>query len=138
MDDYKPFRGLVWTARIWGGMIVAFILYIVIQEYIEELVNPKLNALQALVKLLSDARPMMLVWILCFLGLAGLVLAYWKPAIGGGSALLSFIVMFLVLESGRLHAFSITALLIIAVPCILYLVYWQLMARAKKEADPPG
>lgn len=133
MNEIKPYQGLRWTARIFGGLFVAFFLYIVVTEYIEELQNPDVSPVRALVSLVSSADGMLFAWISCGIAMAGLILAYWKEGLGGGISLISFILVYFKLESGSFHVFTFISLLVVSIPCILYLVYWWKMYHIQRK-----
>ena len=132
MSDKKLYNGIRTTARIVGAVIVAVVLFIVIQEYIEEL-NPGVSPGAAFVSLISSIDGMLFEWVLCGIALAGLILAYWKEGLGGGIALVCFIWLFSRLSSGHFNVFILAAVIIVSIPCILYLVYWwKMYSRDKK------
>ena len=128
MSDKKLYKGIRWTARIYGTIIIIFILYIVIQEYIEEL-NPGVSPGKAFASLLSSADVMLFEWILSGIAMAGLILAYWKEGLGGGIALVCFIWLSFRLSSDHFNGFILAAVIIVSIPCFLYLIYWWKVFR---------
>jgi hypothetical protein len=133
MNEIKHYQGLRWTARIFGGLIVVLFLYIVVSEYIEELQNPDVSPVRALVSLVSSADGMLFAWISCGIAMVGLILAYWKEGLGGGISLISFILVYIKLESGNFHVFTFISLLVVSIPCVLYLIYWWKMFHNKRK-----
>jgi hypothetical protein len=123
MNKSRSYRGLLWTARIYSSVIILIVLYIIVQEYMEELKSHSASPLASMVNGMTG------LWIIGGITFLGLMIAFWKEGIGGAISLVSTITFFLVLESGDLHVFSGTAMLIVAIPSVLYLIYWGIGLR---------
>lgn len=104
-----------WAARIIGTLFVAFPLFFFIGYLVEGLhkTGPGLDTY------------MIITFIVWGIGLAGLLLAIWKPGTGGLISLLSFIVFNILaaLHPNPDAKYSIV-LLIFLLPSILYLIFW--------------
>jgi len=96
MKEQKILKSIRWTARIWGTLLLVFILYLVLQEYFEEL-QPGISAKAALISLFSSMKGVLTEWIICCMAMTGLVLAFWKEGIGGAISLICFIVLYFML-----------------------------------------
>lgn len=123
MNDKLMHRGILWTARAIGTFIIAIVLYIVIQEYLEEL-NHGVSPFTALSKLTASADQMLFEWILTASAIIGLIIAYWKEGLGGTISLVSFLWLFYRLSSDEFNGFIAAAVVIISIPCVLYIIYW--------------
>ena len=109
-----------WTARITGLLMVIFTLLIGIGELLQG--NSSLNTYTII---------MFVVW---GIGLAGLILAIWKEALGGIISLFSFIIFnVLVAVNPTPGSRYIFGLLLFMIPSILYLVYWWLERDSSKK-----
>jgi formate hydrogenlyase subunit 3/multisubunit Na+/H+ antiporter MnhD subunit len=110
----------------------------VIREYIKEL-NPGVSPMAALVTLVSSVRGMSLEWILGAIAMAGLILAWWKEGLGGGISLVCFIWLSFQLSSDHFNGFILATVIIVSVPCVLYLVYWWKRSRYQRKSgvNPP-
>lgn len=127
------FRGVRWTARILGGLLVVFFFYLLAGEYREELANPSASAVSAFVSLVKSAGGMLFAWIACIIAMAGLILAFWKEGLGGGISLLAFILVYLKLEGSEFHLFTFISLLLASIPSVLYLIFWWRRIHPEKE-----
>ncbi|MEI8201365.1 MAG: hypothetical protein WCH34_00010 [Bacteroidota bacterium] len=125
MKNTKLINTIHWTAIILGTLIVAFVLLFAIGYAIEgsNKTGPGLD---------NHTIFTFTVW---GIGLAGLILAIWKPGIGGLISLLSFIVFnILAAMSPNPDARYSPVLLIFFLPSILYLLYWWLKKSALKTS----
>ena len=125
MNKNKPYVVLRWTARIYGMLILASVLYIAIPEYIEDLRNAgSLSAfLSAMSSELKKYPQIYLPWVT---GCAGYILALWKEGLGGGISLISFIISLFAMGFPRQpNVFAL--FVIVSIPSILYLIYWWKM-----------
>jgi len=127
------YRGLRWTARILGGLLVVIFFYLLAGEYRRELGNPDASAVSAFVSMVKSAGGMLFAWVACAIAMAGLILAYWKEGLGGGISLLAFILVYLKLEGGEFHLFTFISLLLGSIPSVLYLIFWWKRIHPEKE-----
>ncbi|HLO90068.1 MAG TPA: hypothetical protein VK172_02780 [Lentimicrobium sp.] len=132
MDNVNKYWGIRWIARVIATIIIAIVLFIVIQEYLEEL-NHGESPFKALSSLATSAYPMLFEWILTAFAIFGLIIAYWKEGFGGIISLVSFLVLFYRLSSDEFNGFIVAAILIISIPCVLYIVYWWKMQTRSKN-----
>src|SRR4030042_1016001 len=94
MNKNKPYNVLRWTARIYGTLVVALLLYLTSIEYIEELhggASP-LASLFTLINEIMKYPHILLPWVIAGVGL---ILALWKEGLGGGISLISLIISLL-------------------------------------------
>ncbi len=115
------FSGLLWIARILGTIMAAILFYLAFSEFLEEIRG---NSPAPLETLINGQYFMVITMTLIFVGL---VLAYWKEGLGGGIALISFLVFFIVWAD--FHVGFILAMSLFTLPSILYVVYWWLVYR---------
>ncbi len=128
MKTKDPYAGILWTARVFGTLLVLVTLFIVIGEMIDGYHrNGKLETFTIL---------QITTFIFWFLGLAGLILAWWKEGAGG---ILSFIctVIFLILviisAIVNPEARFTVILFIFLIPSFLYIIYWWLTKEAAQS-----
>lgn len=128
MKTKDPYAGILWTARVFGTFLVLVTLFIVIGEMIDGYHrNGKLETFTIL---------QISTFIFWFLGLAGLILAWWKEGAGG---ILSFICMviflILVIISAIVNpeARFTVILFIFLIPSFLYIIYWWLTKEAAQS-----
>lgn len=116
-EDLKP---LLWTARTWGMIIVAILLYLAVTELIEDLPD-QTSPLASLINWMYHFLP----WTIAGLGL---ILALWKEGLGGGISLISFIIGFSPIGFDAKEPvgliMTIIFFLLTSIPSILYLIYW--------------
>ncbi|MCX6232091.1 MAG: hypothetical protein NTZ33_11160 [Bacteroidetes bacterium] len=106
-----------WTALITGTLMLTFTLFFFIGYMIEghNKPGPGLNT------------NTIITFVFWGVGLAGLLLAIWKPGTGGLVSLLGFIVFnILAVFHTNPDAHYSVVLLIFLFPSILYLLYWWL------------
>lgn len=113
-------KTVLWSARIWGSLILAFILFFVI-AYIfgEEAARTD-----------TFKDPIELISFICFpvITCIGLVLAYKWPGLGG---LISILALFTGIAIQG-FAIELNFILLIYTPAILYLTYWFLSSKDRK------
>jgi hypothetical protein len=126
MKTKDKFAGLRWTARVIGTLLVLFTLFIAIGEAIDgyhrqgKIGLDSLNSLQ------------IITFIFWFLGLAGLILAWWKEGTGGFLSLI-FTIIFLILVLINSDASFSYILLIFLFPALLYIIYWWLHKKFPRK-----
>lgn len=130
MKTKHQYAGICWTARVVGTLLVLFTLFIVIGEMIDgyhrngNIDLETFNILQ------------IITFIFWFLGLAGLILAWWKEGAGG---ILSFIctVIFLILVKVNANvnpeARFTVILFIFLIPSVLFIIYWWLTKKTARN-----
>ena len=130
MKTKSQYAGIRWTARVIGTILVLFTLFMVIVEIIDGYHrNGKIDL---------DAFDILqiITFIFWFLGLAALILAWWKEGAGG---ILSFIctVIFLILVKVNANvnpeARFTVILFIFLIPSILFIIYWWLTKKAARN-----
>lgn len=133
MKTKDPYAILRWTARISGLLIVVFTLIFVIGSAFEDR-NRHPGA-----PFLSGLTPLVLI-IFCVwgLGLAGLILGWWKEKLGGFLSLSCFILVFIlnlfnVQSPDRMGA--LVPMLISGIPSVLFICYGWL--TKKKQGFTP-
>ena len=121
MKTKNQYAGIRWIARVVGTLIVLFTLFMVIGEMIEGYQkNGKLETFNIL---------QIITFIFWFLGLTGLILAWWKEGAGG---IFSFFctVIFLILVKVNANvnpeARFTSVLFIFLIPSVLFIIYWWL------------
>lgn len=125
MKTQNPYSILRWTARIIGTLIVLFTLMMAIGEMMEGYQrNGKIS-------LGTFSGLQVVTFVFWFLGLAGLIWAWWREGAGG---IFSFIctVIFLILVNVNSEAQFVYILLIFLIPSILFIIYWWLTRRANQ------
>jgi uncharacterized membrane protein len=130
MKTKSQYAGIRWTARIVGTLLVLFTLIIFIGEMIDGYNRNGKTDLQTFSLL------QIITFIFWFLGLAGLILAWWKEGAGG---IFSFIctVIFLILVKITANvnpeaSFSVV-LFIFLIPAILFIIYWWLTEKTARN-----
>ena len=104
-----------WAARIIGTLMVAFTLIFFIGSMLEGRNKPGPGL---------DTYTI-ITFVVWGMGLAGLILAIWKPGIGGLISLLSFIVFNILVAINTNPDSSYTVvLLIFLLPSFLFLLFW--------------
>jgi len=106
-----------WTARIFGTLLVIICLIFLVGSMIENY-SKQDSALDTY---------NIIVFAVWGIGLAALILAWWKEGLGGIIAFISFIVFNLLAAVSPVEgAHYMFLLLIFLVPSVLYLIYWLL------------
>ena len=123
----KPVNGLHLPARITGSVWVVLILIINLAYLLDGLKNNGYH--------FTPPEDYLAVATLVFLyiGLAGLVTAFWKTLPGIILSVIGFLgaALFLIIDP-KLN-FNLIALIVILIPTILYIGYWQeVRAKTKK------
>ncbi len=128
MKTKDPYAGILWTARVFGTVLVLFTLFIVIGEMIDGYHrNGKLETFTIL---------QIATFIFWFFGLAGLILAWWKEGAGG---ILSFVctVIFIILviinANVNPEARFTVVLFIFLIPSGLFIIYWRLTKETSQN-----
>ncbi|MCX6829729.1 MAG: hypothetical protein NT002_10685 [candidate division Zixibacteria bacterium] len=88
MNKNKPYNALRWTARIYGTLVVALLLYLTSIEYIEEL-NGGASPLASLFTLIHEIMKYPHIFLPWVIAGVCLILAQWKEVLGGGISLIS-------------------------------------------------
>ena len=123
MNKPSSNRILLWAARIIGTAMVAFTLFFFIGYLIEGRhktgPGPDIYTI--------------IIFVVWGIGLAGLLLALWKPGTGGFISLLGFIA-FNILAAVNPNPDSryTIVLLLFFLPSILFLMYWWLKKTSNK------
>ena len=124
-DEYAAIR---WTARIIGTLLVVFTLLIFIGEMIEGYHKKgKIETFNIL---------QIITFIFWFLGLAGLILAWWKEGTGGISSFICtviFLILVKVNANVNPEASFSAILFIFLIPSALFIIYWWLTKRADQN-----
>jgi hypothetical protein len=127
MKTKDQFRGMRWTARILGTLLVVFTLFMAIGETIDDYNRTGKLSLDAL-------DPIDYVtFFFWFLGLAGIIWALWREKTGGFLALISLFI-FLILVTINTEATFSVILLIYLIPPILFVSHWWLTDRYFRHA----
>jgi hypothetical protein len=130
MKTKNQYAGIRWIARVVGTLLVLFTLFMFIGQMIEGYHrNGKLETFNVL---------QIITFIFWFLGLAGLILAWWKEGAGG---IFSFIctVIFLILVKVNANVNSkarfTVILFIFLIPSFLFIIYWWLTKKLLKMSN---
>jgi hypothetical protein len=127
MKTKNQFAGIRWIARVVGTLLVLFTLFMFIGEMMEGYhKNGKIETFNSL---------QIITFIFWFLGLAGLILAWWKEGAGG---IFSFIctVIFLILVKVNPEARFMAILFIFLIPSVLFILYWWLTKKTVQNEQP--
>lgn len=126
MEKLSRFAGIRWTARVIGTLLVVFTLIIGIGEMLEGSQNKGKTELYNSLQIIT--------FVFWFLGLTGMIWAWWKERAGG---IFSFIctVIFLTLvkvnASVNPEASFTPILFIFLIPSVLFIIYWWLTKKPK-------
>jgi hypothetical protein len=112
---------LKWTSRVWGSLVLVFILIFFFAHLFDDPTGQQ-----------ASLTNLDILAILCFpIGLiAGLILAYWRPLMGGLIALLSLVVL-CSLRPDLLQ--SVWIMVAFAPSSILYILYGIVGARPAND-----
>jgi hypothetical protein len=130
MRTKNQYAGIRWIARVVGTLLVLFTLFMFIGEMIEGYRRNGKTDLETFNIL------QIITFIFWFLGLAGLILAWWKEGAGG---IFSFIctVIFLILVKVNANVnpeASFTVILFIfLIPSVLFIIYWWLTKKTARN-----
>ena len=125
MQNNNQFANVIrWAARITGTAIVVITMVFAIGNFLEGQGKPVPEPFSI---------SLIITFVFWGIGLAGLVLALWKEALGGIISLMSFII-FITLVAIKINPESRFSyvLFIFLLPSVLYLYYWWL---AKKSSN---
>ncbi len=111
-------RTTLWLARIWGSLILAFVLYFVIIHLIEDQGSGLAG--------LTETRELISFIFFPILTLVGLAMAYRWEGIGG--LVTTTALLFTMIFSGLL---DLKFILLIFPPGLLYIAYWFLSRKEK-------
>lgn len=123
MKTKKQYAILRWTARTIGTLLVVFTLFMATGEMLDgyhrtgRISFETFNGLE------------IVTFIFWFLGLAGLIWAWWKEGAGGFFSLIC-LVIFLILVKSNPEAHFASLLLVFLFPSVLYILYWRLTKKA--------
>jgi len=130
-DEYEDIlydhRILQWSARILGTLEAGFLVYLAYDQLVKVLIN---QGTSALISLIGGYCFLVIILTIAFLGL---IIAYWKEGLGGGTSLACFIVLFI--GSSDFHMSFILGMAIAALPGILYFTYWLKVYLDIKKAE---
>jgi uncharacterized protein with PQ loop repeat len=118
---------LRWSARILGTLEAGFLVYLAYDQLVKVLIN---QGTSALISLIGGYCFLVIILTIAFLGL---IIAYWKEGLGGGTSLACFIVLFI--GSSDFHMSFIIGMAIAALPGILYFTYWLKVYLDIKKAE---
>jgi hypothetical protein len=124
MSKIRPYKSLLWTARIWASLIIGSLLFLAISEFAEEI---KGHSPSPLVTLFGGN---FLFWVPWIIAGVGYVIAYWREGIGGGVAFICFIIIF---YPFHFIGNDIFLVLLTVSPSFLYLIYWWAAYRFNKN-----
>ncbi len=125
MEQKKLINSIRWTASIIGTLIVALTLFFLIGYMIEGRDKPAP----------SFDSSTILTFIVWGIGLAGLLVALWKPGLGGLISTLSFIVFnVMVAISPNPDSHYSFVLLAFLFPSILFLIFWWLKSNQNRNS----
>lgn len=124
MNQKNPYAGIRWFARISGLLVILLSVIIGIGSFLEGLnKNPATS-------IFKDLTPVILVmFILWGLGLAGLLVGWWKEKLGGIVSFCCFIliaVMNIFNAQAPTRAGAIFPMLLFCTPSIFFITYWWL------------
>jgi hypothetical protein len=130
MKKGNKYAGIRWTARVVGTLLVLFTLFMFIGETMEgynrngKIDLETFNFLQ------------IITFTFWFLGLAGLIFAWWKEGAGGiFSFICTVVFLFLVKVNANTNSeASFSAILFIfLVPSVLFIIYWWLTKKTAQN-----
>jgi hypothetical protein len=133
MKKRNKYAGLRWTARIIGTLLVLFTIFIGTGEMMEGYHKHGKMFLETFSTLT------IIEFILWFMGLAGLIWAWWKEGTGGFFSLICmviFIILAMINPSSDLESVFvlIIALIIFLLPSVLFIIYWWLTQKSAQKA----
>lgn len=119
-----------WTARIIGGVIVLFTLFIFFGEMMEGYhKNGKIETFNFL---------QIIIFIFWFLGLAGIIWAWWKEGTGGFFSFICtiiFLILVKVMANVNPDARFVNILFIFLIPSVLFIIYWWFTKKSDHNAN---
>jgi hypothetical protein len=112
-----------WIARIFGAVLVVFTLIMVIGEFLES------KERHHGVSPFNTYTPIIIaIFIVWGLGLAGLLIGWWKAKFGGFLSLICFIlvaILNLFNAESPMQAGTFLVMAIYCIPSILFIAYWR-------------
>ena len=112
-----------WIARIFGAVLVIFTLIMLIGEYLES------RQRHQDVSPLNEYSPILIaMFIVWGLGLAGLLIGWWKEKLGGFLSLICFIlvpVLNMLNPESSMNTTAFFVMLIYCVPSLLFIACWR-------------
>ena len=123
-----------WTARVSGVALTVLTLFIGIGEALEG------RSRHPGATVLGQFSPLILAMFAVWgIGLAGLLVAWWRERLGGGLSLSCFTLVF-VLNLFNSQAPSrigaLAPMLVFCIPAVLFIVSWRIRAKAGRPAKP--
>lgn len=117
-----------WFARISGTLLTLFCLVIAIAIFIDELNKTEHGHGLALYNII--------LFSIMGVGLAALILAWWKEGVGGIISFISFIVFNILAAINPVDGSRyIFILLVFFIPSILFLIYWWQKRKSLENAS---
>jgi len=126
MKTRDPYAILRWSARIIGTLLVFFTLFMFIGESLDSYRREGKASLEALNWI------MIVTFFFWFLGMAGIIWAWWKEGPGGFLSFASTVV-FLILIPLNSEAGFTPILFIYLLPSVLFILYWWLKRTSPKS-----
>jgi hypothetical protein len=132
MKIKNEFAAIRWTARVFGTLLVLFTLFMFIGEMID--------GYQRKGKIDFETFDFLqiMTFIFWFLGLAGMILAWWKEGTGGILSFISIVIFLILVKiSANVNpdARFASILFIFLIPSVLFIIYWWLTKKTAQN-DP--
>jgi len=127
MKTKSQYAGIRWIARVVGTLLVLFTLFMVIGEMIDKYGKINLEAFNIL---------QIITFIFWFLGLAGLILAWWKEGAGGIFSFICTVVFLILVKVNAIvnpEARFTVILFIFLIPPVLFIIYWWLTKKTAQN-----
>jgi len=129
MKMKSKYEGLRWTARIIGTLLVLFTIFIGTGEIMEGYHKSGKMFLETFSTLT------IIEFILWFMGLAGLIWAWWNEANGGFFSLVCmviFIILAMINPASEMEFAWVLSIFLI--PSVLFIIYWWATRKSVKKA----
>jgi len=123
MKTKSQYAVIRWIARIVGTLLVLFTLFMVIGEIIDKYGKTALETFNIL---------QIITFIFWFLGLAGLILAWWKEGAGGIFSFICTVIFLILVKVNAIvnpEASFMVILFIFLIPSVLFIIYWWLTKK---------
>ena len=123
MKTKSQYAGIRWIARVVGTLLVLFTLFMVIGEIIDKYGKTALETFNIL---------QIITFIFWFLGLAGLILAWWKEGAGGIFSFICTVIFLILVKVNAIvnpEASFMVILFIFLIPSVLFIIYWWLTKK---------
>jgi uncharacterized membrane protein len=123
MKTKSQYAVIRWIARIVGTLLVLFTLFMVIGEIIDKYGKTALETFNIL---------QIITFIFWFLGLAGLILAWWKEGAGGIFSFICTVIFLILVKVNAIvnpEASFMAILFIFLIPSVLFIIYWWLTKK---------